>query len=57
MSAIKSNVYDQMKNLANEGTDVSTVADFVFNEQKMFYGVHLSLQLSWQGIRRWSITL
>jgi hypothetical protein len=46
MSAIKSNVYDQMKNLANEGTDVSTVADFVFNEQKMFYGVHLSLQLS-----------
>jgi hypothetical protein len=46
MSAIKSNDFDQLKKLANEGIDVSTVADFVFNEQKMFYRVHLSLQLS-----------
>jgi hypothetical protein len=35
MSAIKSNDFDQLKKLANEGIDVSTVADFVFNEQKM----------------------
>ena len=35
MSAIKSHDFNQLKKLANEGIDVSTVADFVFNEQKM----------------------